>query len=188
MLFYWFDKFAETNPSLQTRGMVLLRIVTEPRFSRKKMGDAMAILEKAVPIKIKVFRMLCVPPPGAKHMFEKTVMPIFQKLHVEVWGDRVKIHVASSPGHLMRQMKAAGLRRSGVPVCCGGKWKYDKWDTLVARKDPPLKSIPTKTDEQEPSKQKTIDQKGTLASKSPREDRKRAPQALNDIENNPSWI
>jgi hypothetical protein len=94
--------------------------------------------------------MVCVPPPETECMFEQTVMPMFQKVYAEIWGDRAQMHVASSPANLAQQLEATGLRKSGLPLCCGVEWKYDRWEAQVAQKDSPGPHQ-TGVDEQEAS-------------------------------------
>jgi hypothetical protein len=150
VLFHVLNKIAESNPMGQSRGVILLRVVTEAAFDRTKVGQVIAILDQAIPLKIKVFRMLCIPPPGAKRMFEQTALPVNQKFYSEVWGDRAKVHVAASAVELVRKLKTKGLRKSGLPLSCGGRWKYETWQAGLVRKDPPSRSTSAEVDKQEP--------------------------------------
>jgi hypothetical protein len=151
VMFHVLDKVAESNPVSQIRGAILLRVANEPSWDRNKAGKATAILEQAIPIKIKVIRILCVPPPGAMRIFEQTALPLLQKVFAEIWGDRAQVHLASSPAHLAQQLEATGLRKPGLPLCCGGTLNLDKWDIRVAQKNTPPRSLPPEGDEQEQS-------------------------------------
>jgi hypothetical protein len=124
VMFYVLDKIAESNTMSQTRGVILLRIVAEAAFESTELGEVVMIMEQALPFKIKILRILVVPRPG-------TALPVHHKVYSEVWGDRTKFHVAVSAAELMRKLKTKGLRKSGLPLSCGGTWKYDKSETEV---------------------------------------------------------
>lgn len=123
---------AASHDQAAVQGVTILRHVTELTWDSSKNNIVNNMVQQAMPLKIKAFRLLAIPSSKARRMFETTAMPAIQQLQAAVWGKRSKVHIGSNKTDLMNQLRSKGFSKSGVPFECGGTWTFQGTSTASA--------------------------------------------------------
>ena len=112
----------EEEDVLFLRPLVLVRYSRSPKMYLGKAGRVLSLLE-ALPRKIEQFWNVYDPPPGARRMFQDTVVPLFEDFPgKERYQNILQSYVASSPDDLHRWLRDRGLNPEHLPPSAGGSF------------------------------------------------------------------
>jgi hypothetical protein len=96
-------------------------------------------LFNSLPVKLGVFLNLYQAPPGARRMFEKTVMSIFEDFKDrEKYRDVLKSFIGDNPEELLGELSLYGLMEDCLPPSSGGTWDpagHESWLLSRVRED-----------------------------------------------------
>jgi hypothetical protein len=96
-------------------------------------------LFNSLPVKLSVFLNLYQAPPGARRMFEKTVVSIFEDFKErEKYRDVLKSYIGDTPEDLIEELSGYGLMEDCLPPSSGGTWDpagHESWLLSRVRQD-----------------------------------------------------
>lgn len=96
-------------------------------------------LFNSLPVKLSVFLNLYQAPPGARRMFEKTVVSIFEDFKDrEKYRGILKSFIGDTPGELIEELSRYGFLEDCLPPSSGGTWDpagHESWLLSRVRED-----------------------------------------------------
>jgi hypothetical protein len=89
------------------------------------------VFTQSFPVQLESLYGLFIPPPGAKRMFQDTMLPLYKQY---IGDDAQKVAnnaVCETPQEMLQELISMGFEKEALPECLGGTWSCDNFTRWI---------------------------------------------------------